>query len=71
MQELEFTLCERFKGFNLYNLDETDVETLIPFIIYLNIRDSGGKTNDGIIRYKDGKAYKKANASASWVNSIF
>jgi hypothetical protein len=64
-------LCEKFKGFNLYNLDETDIETLWPFIQYVNIRTSNGKVSNGNIKYKDGKAYKKVTGKASWVNSIF
>jgi Zn-finger nucleic acid-binding protein len=71
MQELEFSLCERFQGFNLFNLDETDVETLIPFIQYVSLRNSNGKTRNGNMKYKDGKTYKKTTAKASWVNSIF
>lgn len=71
MQELEFNLCKEFSGFNLYALDETDVETLIPFIVYVNMRNSGSKTRNGNIRYKNGKAYKKVTGKASWVNSIF
>jgi hypothetical protein len=71
MQELEFTLCKEFQGFNLHNLDETDVVTLIPFILYVNIRNSNGKASNGNVKYREGKAYKKTTAKASWVNSIF
>jgi hypothetical protein len=71
MQELEYVLCEKFQGFNLFNLDETDVETLIPFIMYVNLRNSNGKTRNGKVKYRDGKAYKQTTAKASWVNSIF
>lgn len=71
MQELEYILCKKFQGFNLYNLDETDVETLIPFIQYVNLRNSNGKTSNGNVKYKGGKAYKKVTGKTSWVNSIF
>lgn len=72
MQEIEFILCERFHGFNLYNLDETDIETLLPFIQYLRVKSLDGKSKNGNTKYKDGKQYKKVTAKqASWVNSIF
>lgn len=71
MQELEYALCTQFKGFNLYNLDNTDIETLIPFIQYVNLKNSKKAIRRKGIIYKNGKQYKKVSANASWVNSIF
>ena len=71
MQALEYNLCKAFSGFNLFNLDETDIETLIPFIEYMNLKNSKGTVKHGNIKYVNGKPYRKVNASASWAKNLF
>jgi len=40
MLELEWSLVERF-GWSLYDIDHTDIHSLIPFVLYVSKRKSG------------------------------
>jgi hypothetical protein len=41
MLELEWSLVERF-GWSLHEIDQTDIGSLIPFVLYTSRRKAGG-----------------------------
>lgn len=62
---IEYRLCKEFNGFNLYNIDETDVDSLIPFILYALVDKGKGAghhntPDEGEYIVINGKKYKKA-----------
>jgi len=64
-------------GTTLKDLDETDIETLLPYFFWYdnefnNDKKPVNEVADSSIVYRNGKAYKKVTAGqADWAKSIF
>lgn len=59
-QELEFQICRVLPGTSLSSLDDTDIETLIPFIEYIISRNKDKEqeqAQEGVMI--NGRLYKK------------
>ncbi len=57
-QELEYQVCKILPGTSLAALDDTDIETLLDFVLYIVDKNEQEKAEFVVI---NGKKYKKVN----------
>jgi hypothetical protein len=62
--KIEYMLCKEFSGFSLNDLDNTDIDSLIPFILFaLEVNRRGTPNQDEEYMIINGKKYKKAKGN--------